>query len=205
MSIIKLQKEGEALTMNVKDCEQVKGQYGEQVKFTANTGDILFLPKDSADRQLERLGLTYVTAINETLTFSRDPNRKPGAAPFWGIAVASPREANPAPSKRLQPPPVGRSAGAHIPDMDGPPAHHRSAPLPPDPWEEQPYRAPEPPLTPREEREAAGEFAPRPKEAEYLALYARVAEAVSHICEPLGIPVDAAAINATTFSIWGQR
>lgn len=101
MGIIKLQKVGDALTMTVTDCEQVKGNFGEQVKFTAETGDILFLPKDSADRQLERLGLTYVTCPGETLTFSRDPNKKPGAQPYWSIAVASRGAASAPASKRV--------------------------------------------------------------------------------------------------------
>lgn len=157
---------------------------------------------DSTTDPTDRTRVTVLEA-DATITLAKAAGDKHES---WAVALSN-RPAAPASARVPSPyvPPQGRSAGAHIPDMDGPPAHHRNVPPAPDPWEEQPYRAPEPALTPREEREAAGTFDPRPKEAEYLALYARVAEAVSHICEPLGIPVDAAAINAVSFSIFNQR
>ena len=89
MSIIKLQNAGESVTWQVKDAEVVAGNYGQQVKFTdAATNDILYLPKDSADRQLERIGMTVADCVGATLVISRDPNPKPGAKPYWGIRVA---------------------------------------------------------------------------------------------------------------------
>lgn len=98
MSILKLANAGDEATLDITGCEVVEGQYGEQVKFSAGE-DILFLPKASADRQIDRLGLVtpwngdasdYEQVIGERLTFSRTPSTKPGAKPFWNINVAKP-------------------------------------------------------------------------------------------------------------------
>jgi hypothetical protein len=102
MAIIKLANAGDAATWKVTDCETVAGKFGSQVKFTAENGDILFISAETAERQLNRCGLTTETAIGETLTFSRQANTKtPGAAPYWSIEVAGPQAA---PSKRLPAP-----------------------------------------------------------------------------------------------------
>lgn len=102
MAIIKLANAGDAVTWKVTDCETVAGKFGSQVKFTAENGDVLFISAETAERQLNRCGLTTETAIGETLTFSRQANTKtPGAAPYWSIEVAGPQAA---PSKRLAPP-----------------------------------------------------------------------------------------------------
>lgn len=102
MAIIKLANAGDAATWKVTDCETVAGKFGSQVKFTAENGDVLFISAETAERQLNRCGLTTETAIGETLTFSRQANTKtPGAAPYWSIEVAGPQAA---PSKRLAPP-----------------------------------------------------------------------------------------------------
>jgi hypothetical protein len=87
MAILKLQNAGEEHTMTITQCEVAKGNYGEQVKFSDGT-DLLYLPKDTADRQLQRLSLDYDGCVGMTLTFSRDPNPKPGAKPYWGISFA---------------------------------------------------------------------------------------------------------------------
>jgi hypothetical protein len=102
MAIIKLANAGDAATWKVTDCETVAGKFGSQVKFTAENGDVLFISAETAERQLNRCGLTTETAIGETLTFSRQANTKtPGAAPYWSIEVAGPQAA---PSKRLPAP-----------------------------------------------------------------------------------------------------
>jgi hypothetical protein len=89
----------------VLTAERVKGQYGEQVKFGFEQGD-LYVPLDSALRQLERIPIAIEECAGETLTFSRDPNNsRPGAKPYWGIKVASVVEKSAPPqSKRLAPP-----------------------------------------------------------------------------------------------------
>ena len=85
MAILKLQNEGDSHTMTVTECKTVTGNYGEQVLFSDGT-DALYLPKQSADRQLDRLGLDESSVVGMNLTFSRDPNPKTGAKPYWGIS-----------------------------------------------------------------------------------------------------------------------
>jgi hypothetical protein len=106
MAIIKLQKAGESITWRIKAAETVPGNYGAQVKFTGENGDLLFLSQQTADNQLERCELTVATCVGETLTFSRTENKKtPGAAPYWNITVADAVDRSaPAASKRLPPP-----------------------------------------------------------------------------------------------------
>lgn len=96
MAILKLTVSGSSMTLHVARCEVVQGNYDEQVKFTMPNGDQLFLPRKSADRQLFRCGfgtedapgeynIAYGDVDGHTLLFSRDPNAKMPAKPFWGI------------------------------------------------------------------------------------------------------------------------
>lgn len=111
MSILKLANEGDEAYLQITECEVVAGQFGQQVKFTADNGDILFLPKDSADRQLGRIGFAdlsngeviHADVANSLLRFSRTPNSKPGARPYWDISLANRGDAKASgvPSKRL--------------------------------------------------------------------------------------------------------
>ena len=109
MSIIKLPNAGDTATLTITRCEVKAGNFGEQVAFTAGD-DVLFVGKDTADRQLLRCGFDvgdYGAVVSSTLRFSREANaKKPGAAPFWNIEVSSAGEARQtaAPSKRLAPP-----------------------------------------------------------------------------------------------------
>ena len=112
MSIIKLPNAGDTATLTITRCEVKAGNFGEQVAFTAGD-DVLFVGKDTADRQLVRCGFDccfvgdYGAVVGSTLRFSREANaKKPGAAPFWNIEVSSAGEARQtaAPSKRLPPP-----------------------------------------------------------------------------------------------------
>lgn len=139
MGIIKLQDEGQEHTMTITECEAAQGQFGEQVKFSDGR-DVLYLPKDSADRQLNRIGLDYASAIGVSLRFSRDHNPKKGAKPYWGITVAGRGQAPSAPSKRLPPPetvPPRQGGAKHIPGLDDPPDGEipdwHNAPLPESP------------------------------------------------------------------------
>lgn len=100
MGTIKLQNAGESLTATVTKAERVQGQYGEQVRFTLPDGD-LYVPLDSALRQLERIPIAIEECQGETLVFARDPNNsRPGAKPYWGIRLAGAAD-RAAPSKRL--------------------------------------------------------------------------------------------------------
>lgn len=58
-------------TLTVTGIEEVTGQYGAQWRFTADTGDVLFLGDMAAARQVARLGLTMDGCIGKTLTFSQ--------------------------------------------------------------------------------------------------------------------------------------
>jgi hypothetical protein len=148
VAIIKLQEEGQTLTAVVLTAERVKGQYGEQVKFGFEQGD-LYVPLESALRQLERIPIAIEECAGETLTFSRDPNNsRPGAKPYWGIKVASVVEkAAPAQSKRIPPPskkPLPFDEESFPPEPYAPDAQNypirqagmpdlSDAPLPPEP------------------------------------------------------------------------
>lgn len=111
MAILKLQNEGDSHTMTVTECKTVTGNYGEQVLFSDGT-DTLYLPKQSADRQLERMGIDTDAAVGLTLTFSRDPNPKKGAKPYWGISYAGAEPAQTKPSVRVVPQAVSQAVAA---------------------------------------------------------------------------------------------
>ena len=98
-NIVKLQNVGDTATWRIAGCETVAGKFGSQVKFTNDAGDMMFLSQDTADRQLDRCGLTTATAVGETLVFFRSENAK-GGAPYWNIKVAGAADKQ-APSKRL--------------------------------------------------------------------------------------------------------
>jgi hypothetical protein len=102
MAILKLVNEGDAHTMTVTECKTVTGNYGEQVLFSDGS-DTLYLPKQSADRQLDRLGLDESSVVGMNLTFSRDPNPKKGAKPYWGVSYAGSQPAAPKPTARVEP------------------------------------------------------------------------------------------------------
>ena len=101
---IKLPKVGDEHTMTITECLKVAGEFGEQVRFDNGT-DAIYLPLGSADSQLKRLfgdDFAYADAVGNTLRFHRTPNNKrPGAAPYWNIDVATPTTT--APTKRLDP------------------------------------------------------------------------------------------------------
>lgn len=172
------------------------------------------IPKSAADRQLERLKLASAfDLVGSTVKVSR--SEKPGAngKHFWNLDIVNAREANPAPSKRIPPPPIGAGSkagfgGAHVPDMDdepysdaaaqgGIPAWHKLNPAERDEQFEEPRQ------TPRETREAVAGVSER--ETAYLACWDRVAFRLASICKENDIPLDASAIQATTFSIFGGQ
>lgn len=197
MAIIKLQNEGDQATLHVKHCEAVKGTYGWQVKFESFDGQTLFLPLDSANRQLLRCGFdsganddegdpvpSYEAVEGNHLTFSRTKNPKPGAKPYWNVDVASGDEKHPkAPPKRLQ----GPSSDAE------PPKHHRESGVPDAPAE-----------SPLETDHAHDERAAKADAltVAYLTLYDRVALHVCATARANDFPADATGINATTASIF---
>lgn len=89
-NLIKLKNAGESVTLQITACAPLAiGTYPE-IEFTGTDGRGAFsirVPKKSADRQLERAGLTYASAVGKTLKFSRDANQIDASKPFWGIVV----------------------------------------------------------------------------------------------------------------------
>lgn len=201
MAIIKLQNEGESLTGNVTACEEVQGQYGAQVKFTFTTGDILFLPKESADRQLDRLGLDYDTAVGEALTFSRDHNPKKGSKPYWGISPA--KAEKPAPSKRVQSPHAeATSPNAKLPlPFDEPPA---------DLMQGAPLQGEEADPTPLDAKAEAERIQRDALTRAYGDLYEQMLATMSNAHHRLSaivdrkesVPLDSMAVQAATATLW---
>ena len=129
MTILKLQNEGDAFTGKVTNAGEVAGNFGPQVKFDFEGGETLYLPKESADRQLARIPLGYAECVGVSLTFSRDPNPKAGAKPFWGIKLADIVDrARPAHPKRIT---ATEAANA--------PPHHGALPTKPLPFDEEAF------------------------------------------------------------------
>jgi hypothetical protein len=185
--IIKMPDAGDTVTMHVVKCEVIAGQYGEQVKFTDTRGDVLFITRASADRQLIRAGFVYedqsstpCAAYDDvdgtTLVFARDPN--PKGKPYWSIRrIAGVEDAKDRPSlaarakaeaERVRkakglPKDDGGSMGPYIPGLDGPPD------VPPPTDADNPYaEAPSAPVEASEDAEAIP-----PREALVNAAYAR--------------------------------
>lgn len=198
MSIIKLTEAGESVTWTIKQAESVAGQFGAQVKFENTDGDIIFLPAESAARQLNRIPLTIPECAGETLVISRDPNPKPGAKPYWGIRVAGPTDKQPPVSKRLPPPeakkPLPFDEDSFPPEEYGASVHSPE----PDPYlptgkAPTPHRVTPQPTIPQQ--------VPTDKQAkravledEYLALLTRVKQR--------GVLADENAVQATAASIF---
>lgn len=147
MGVIKLPAVGDEATFVVASCQQVEGKFGPQVVFTSEQDETLYLPKDSADRQLARAfdwtadnEPDYGSVVGSRIRVFREPNtKKPGGAPFWAVEIASgpPK----APSKRLSGP------ASHA----NPPGHDPSAP----PATEPPAGDPDPGWDFEGERDAA--------------------------------------------------
>jgi hypothetical protein len=171
MAILKLQNEGDTHTMCVSECKEVSGNYGQQVVFTDGV-DTLYLPKESADRQLSRLGLgdaemgvDYGAAIGMHLTFSRDPNPKKGAKPYWGIRYAGSEAPAPKAVKRL-PAPVTEVFGTAEP-------------------------------TPAKAGKSVGSIADA-----YANLWESMAARLSVSCVTHGVTLTAEAVQAATATVW---
>ena len=126
MAILKLPNVNDTHTGHVTSCEQVEGNFGPQVKFGFEGGDLLFLPADSAHRQLLHAGFPDVgedgtaradlhQVAGNTLAFFRSPNKKTGSAPYWNVTIAN--GAPPAPSKRLAGPDTPAATPTGVPGI----------------------------------------------------------------------------------------
>lgn len=97
MSVLKLTDAGQSHTGKIETAQRVEGNFGAQVCLTFEDGNSVYLPEESADRQLNRIGYT-VEELNEQasetavwLKVHRQANPKKGAKPFWAIDKASGR------------------------------------------------------------------------------------------------------------------
>jgi hypothetical protein len=87
--LVTLQNAGDYITLKVTKCGELPfGRYKE-IEFVGkdphgNTAAVR-VPKQSADRQLQRLELTYDGAVGRTITIKRDPNKAEPAKAFWGL------------------------------------------------------------------------------------------------------------------------
>lgn len=91
-TLVKLRSAGDSLTMQVETCAKMTiGTYPE-ISFIGSDGARqveIRVPEKSANRQLERLGMSYPDCAGKVMTFARDPNRTDPAKPFWSITLAA--------------------------------------------------------------------------------------------------------------------
>lgn len=192
-TLVKLTEPGSSHTLTVSGVSVNEDGKWPDYNLTNGT-DTIVIPKSAADRQLERMKLaTAYDLIGSTVKVSR--SEKPGAngKHFWNLDLVNAREATAAPSKRLPPPSVHatekrpQTAGAHIPDMDGPPD-----------WSDVPDAADvyEPPKNAREQAEQSGgvDFAKINKRKSFITFYADTYKMLAGL-----LPTqDAQAIQAAT-------
>lgn len=86
---VKLKNVGDAATFTVVRCAPGTGTYPD-VEFEDSEGRVYPVPKASADRQLERLGIAeYRDAEGKAITISRSENKKAPDKAFWNIEWAA--------------------------------------------------------------------------------------------------------------------
>jgi hypothetical protein len=109
---------GQRIHFTVTNTEEVKGNFGPQIKFSGTTPDdsdaVMFLNVDAAHRQLGRIGLDTSSVVGRMVEFAR--TEKNGTK-YTDINLP----ANGAPPKaKVDQTPRAYSSGPHIPGIDGP-------------------------------------------------------------------------------------
>lgn len=104
MAILKL-AEG-PVVVTITGVEQVEGNFGPQVKFTTESGDLLFVNELPATKQLARLKLDFDTVVGSTLRFEQV---KKNGTTFTNIDLAQ-EGATSAPRAAVAHAPVARAA-----------------------------------------------------------------------------------------------
>lgn len=99
---------GAPVTLEVAKMEEVEGQFGLQLKFTAPGGDCLFVGRDAGLRQLERIGLTDDPS-GAVLLFEKVQK---GAKTYLNINQAKPSNGNGGKGPTHTAPPAAKAAAA---------------------------------------------------------------------------------------------
>jgi hypothetical protein len=90
MAILKLAEPGSSLTMEVADVEVVSGDFGKQVMFENDSGDVLYVPESSVTRQLDRVGVAEIEDLRgRAVHFSRSTTMSKAGKPFWNLDKAT--------------------------------------------------------------------------------------------------------------------
>jgi len=222
-SKLECKKVGDTLTMHVARCEVVEsanvknkdGSPQEQVKFTDTRGDYLFIGRETADRQLARIGFAdgemviYGDVDGTTLHFSRVVNKNPAFAPYWNVERVIPADdARNRPSiieaaklevervrqaKGLPREELSNTIGKLPFDDDAPPPSDEDSPyddvdgMPPAPVGKTHPTVPKSQMS---------------KAEQYFELASQVAEFQASIGKSYECPFDLASINAMAATIW---
>ncbi len=90
-NVVSLKQAGQSVTIGVtKAGPSQVGNYPE-MEITGLDGDqeiTVRMPRQSADRQLTRLGITDKDLPGKIVTISRDPNKQDASKPYWGMTLA---------------------------------------------------------------------------------------------------------------------
>lgn len=203
-NIVKLTNAGESVTWTIAKAETTAGNFGPQVKFESTTGEVLYLPADSAERQLSRIPLSVAECVGETLVISRDPNPKPGAKPYWGIRLAGAADKSP-PSKRLPPPEAqGISIGTVKGLDDFPDEEYGASVHSPNGPQDSPYANPGP-LPPFHKAQPSHAAAVAPNAADRMKVAREYLDLLAWVkTQPEVKGMADEAVQATAATIWIQ-
>lgn len=186
--LVKLTLSDAPLVMRVEGCQKVPtGQYPEVEWWGRDPkGPCAYrMPEVSAQRQLDRLGLSMTACVGETLSFSRAPNLNQPTKPYHNVELATPAEAKPKPESKRIPPP---DSGVRLPGED-------DIPLPPEPPEVQrATRAPTPRSPEHHERD-------EDIHTDYIDRVVRVLRDLEGAFRAAEVPLSSETVQAVTFSI----
>ena len=108
-NFINLREPGSTHTLRVQSVSINKSGKWPDYEFTDGTNTVQ-VPQKAADRQLERLNVkSALELVGANLCISRTEKVGDNGKPFWDLQLVNGGAVNPAPSKRLPPPPLTAS------------------------------------------------------------------------------------------------
>ena len=122
-NFINLREPGSTHTLRVQSVSINKSGKWPDYEFTDGTNTVQ-VPQKAADRQLERLNVkSALELVGANLCISRTEKVGDNGKPFWDLQLVNGGAVNPAPSKRLPPPPLATAKqpvtlGAPVPGLD---------------------------------------------------------------------------------------